>query len=301
LGVQVIVMGAGAVGCYFGGLLAKAGHDVTFIGRPQHVEAINASGLMLETKAGTERIKARAATDMSGVRDPGLVLVSVKSADTEAAGRELVGRLGADSVLASLQNGVDNAERLAAVIGRPVIPAVVYVGTEMAGAGHVRHHGRGELVIGPSARSEAIAKMLIEAKIPTTVSATIASALWGKLIVNCAYNALSAIGAIPYGPMVEVDGARELIKGVIAECVAVASRVGVALPSDMEEKALAVAASMPGQMSSTAQDLARGKPTEVDFLNGYIVRKGAELGIATPYNRALQVAVKVAERGRGIG
>ncbi|MBV1693270.1 MAG: 2-dehydropantoate 2-reductase [Hyphomicrobiales bacterium] len=299
--MQVIVMGAGAVGCYFGGLLAKAGHDVTFIGRPQHVEAINANGLMLETKAGTERIKARAAIDVSGVRDPGLVLVCVKSADTEAAGRELGGRLGADSVLVSLQNGVDNAERLAAVIGRPVMPAVVYVGTEMAGPGHVRHHGRGELVIGTSARSEAIAKMLVEAKIPTTVSATIATALWGKLIVNSAYNALSAIGGIPYGPMVQVAGARELIKGVIAECVAVAGRAGVALPSDIEEKTLAVAASMPGQMSSTAQDLARGKPTEVDFLNGYIVRKGAELGIATPYNRTLQVAVKVAERGRGIG
>jgi 2-dehydropantoate 2-reductase len=160
------------------------------------------------------------------------------------------------------------------------------------------HHGRGELAIGASAQSAALARVLTEAGIPTTVAANIAGALWSKLVVNCAYNALSAVADLPYGAMVEVEGATGVMTAVITECVAVAEACGVALPADIVARTLSVAATMPGQYSSTAQDLKRGKPTEVDFLNGTVVRKGAELGIATPTNRALQVMVKLAERRR---
>ncbi len=296
--MRFAVMGAGAVGCYFGGLLARAGHDVTFIGRPDHVAAIAAHGLLLETEAFKAYVPARAASDVAAIENPDVVLFCVKSADTEAAGRALAPRLEPRTAVLSLQNGVDNAERLAAVIDREVIAAVVYVGTEMAGPGHVLHHGRGELAIGASAHSEALARTLSAAAIPTSVAPDIAAVLWSKLIINCAYNAISAVANLPYGEMVRVDGAAEFMTGVVRECTEVANACGVALPGDVVAKTLSVAATMPGQYSSTAQDLKRGKPTEIDFLNGYVVRKGAEFGIATPMNRALQVMVRLAERSR---
>lgn len=296
--MQITVLGAGAVGCYFGGLLAHAGHDVTFIGRPSYVDAIKAQGLLLDTREFKAHVPAKAAIDTSGVARPELVLVSVKSADTEVAARSLLGRLGPETAILSLQNGVDNAQRFGTIVGREVVSAVVYVGTEMAGPGHVKHHGRGELLIGMSSKSEALAQVLIKAQIPTTIAGNIAEELWIKLITNCAYNALSAVGSIPYGPMFEVNGTKAVIANTVLECVAVAKACGIAMPEDILAKTFALAGSMPNQMSSTAQDLIRSKPSEIDYLNGYIVHKGAELGIPTPTNLALQVMVKLAETGR---
>jgi len=299
--MKVVVMGAGAVGCYFGGLLAEAGHDVTLIGRPNHVEAINAKGLVMETKAGQRVIQLKAATDPGAIEPPDLVLVCVKSADTEAAGAALAPQLKPDTAVLSLQNGVDNPQRLSGPIGRPAIGAVVYVGTEMAGPGHVLHHGRGDLLIGASPQSEAIAAALTAANIPTAVVPDIDQALWSKLILNCAYNALSAIADMPYGPLMQVDGARDVVANVVAECIAVARASGVAIPDDLQDKVLALPGAMPSQKSSTAQDLARGKPGEIDFLNGTVARRGAELGVPTPTNLTLQVAVKLIEASRNIG
>jgi 2-dehydropantoate 2-reductase len=298
--MQVAVIGAGAVGCYYGGLLLRAGHDVTFIGRQPHVDAINAHGLLLDTATFRERLPARAATDASGLAPPDLVLVCVKSADTEQAGRSLAGRLRPETAVLSLQNGVDNAPRLGAVTGHAVIPVVVYVGSEMAGPGHVRHHGGGDLAIGASPASEALAQTLQVAGIRTTISSDIAVTLWSKLVINCAFNALSAVANIAYGPMLEVEGTKDVVAGAVREAIAVARACGVALPDDLIGQIMKIPANMPGQMSSTAQDLARGKPSEIDFLNGYVVRKGAELGIATPTNQALQVMVKLAQRGKEI-
>ena len=295
--MNIVVLGAGAVGCYFGALLARAGHNVTFIGRAAHVAAINAQGLVLETRQGRETVRASAAIDTHGLSPPDLVLVAVKSADTEAAARSLLGHLRPDTQVLSLQNGVDNAERMAAILGQPVIAAVIYVGTEMAGPGHVRHHGRGELLIGASPASAMIAETFIAAAIPTSISDTIATALWSKLIVNCAYNALSAIGQISYGPMMATEGTREVISNAIREGLAVAAACGVAMPPDIEATTLALAASMPAQTSSTAQDLARGKSSEIDFLNGHVVRMGREHNIPTPTNLALLVAVRLMEKG----
>src|SRR5688572_9202702 len=148
-------MGAGAVGCYYGAMLARAGHQVTLIARPQHVEAVRRAGLRLQTNQFDEVIKLASSTEPDAIRGAGIVLFSVKSNDTEAAGRALVPHLEREAAVVTLQNGVDNAERLATTLGREVIPAVVYVAVEMAGAGHVRHHGRGELLIGPGKGSEA--------------------------------------------------------------------------------------------------------------------------------------------------
>lgn len=295
--MQVAVIGAGAVGCYYGGLLLKAGHDVTFIGRQPHVDAINTNGLLLET--GTlDRLPAKAATDTANLAAPNLVLVCVKSADTEAAGRSLAGRLLPETSVLSLQNGVDNAPRLAAVTGHAVIPVVVYVGSEMAGPGHVLHRGGGDLAIGASPASEKLAQTLRAAGIGITIADDIDVTLWSKLVINCAFNALSAVAAISYGPMLEVEGTRDVVNSAVKEAIAVARASGVSLPEDLTGHIMNIPANMPNQKSSTAQDLARAKPSEIDFLNGYVVRKGAELGIATPTNQALQVMVKLAERAK---
>jgi 2-dehydropantoate 2-reductase len=291
----VAVMGAGAVGCYYGGVLARAGHSVALIGRPHHVEAVQRSGLRLQTATFDERVKVTADTDPAAARAADLVLFCVKSPDTEAAGKALAPFLQRNAVILSLQNGVDNAERLAATLGREVIPAVVYVAAEMAGAGHVRHHGRGELVIGRGAGVEGVASVLRAAGVAIEISDNVAGALWVKLIVNCAYNALSAITQLPYGRLVQEPNVPAVMAHVVDECLAVARAAGVQIPGDMYAAARGIAQTMPGQYSSTAQDLARGKKSEIDHLNGYVVRKGEALGVPTPANRTLLALVKLLE------
>ena len=291
----IAVMGAGAVGCYYGGMLARAGHDVTLIARAQHVEAVQKSGLRMETKMFDEQVPMRASEEASGARGAKLVLFSVKSPDTERAGAALAPYLERDAVILTLQNGVDNAERLAAALGREVVPAVVYVAVEMAGPGHVRHHGRRELLIGPSAASARIAAAFGAAGVPVEVSDNVIGALWAKLIVNCAYNALSAITQLPYGRMAQGEGVPAVMGDVVDECLAVARAAGVDVPGDLLKAVPQIAETMPGQFSSTAQDLARGKPTEIDHLNGFVVRKGDALGVPTPSNRLLLALVKLLE------
>ena len=166
----------------------------------------------------------------------------------------------------------------------------------MAGPGHLRHHGRGELVIEPSAVSEPVAQALIAAGVPTDISDNVRGALWAKLILNCAYNALSAVGRIPYGQLVQQPGVTDVMRDVVAECRAVASADGVNLPPDVDAAVRRIAETMPSQYSSTAQDLMRGKPSEIDFLNGYVVQRGEALGVATPANRVLWAVVRLAER-----
>ena len=119
--------------------------------------------------------------------------------------------------------------------------------------------------------------------------------LWAKLVINCAYNALSAVAQLPYGRLFDVDGVREVMRNVVEECAAVAHALGVALPNDMYASTVALVTSMPKQYSSTAQDVARGRPSEIDFLNGYVVRKGTELNIPTPVNLTLHSMVKLKE------
>jgi len=293
---RIAVMGAGAVGCYYGGMLARAGHDVTLIARAQHVEAVQKRGLHMETKMFDEQVPVRASEEASGARGAKLVLFSVKSPDTERAGAALAPYLERDAVILTLQNGVDNAERLAATLGREVVPAVVYVAVEMAGPGHVRHHGRRELLIGPSAASARIAAAFGAAGVPVEVSDNVIGALWAKLIVNCAYNALSAITQLPYGRMVQGEGVPAVMGDVVDECLAVARAAGVDVPGDLLKAVPQIAETMPGQFSSTAQDLARGKPTEIDHLNGFVVRKGDALGVPTPANRVLLALVKLLEQ-----
>jgi 2-dehydropantoate 2-reductase len=293
--MKIAVMGAGAVGCYYGGMLARAGHAVLLIGRAPHVAAVSRDGLFMDTQSFQAQVPMQASTDASAVRGARLVLCCVKSPDTESAAAEMAPHLDSDAFVLSLQNGVDNAERLQAALRREVAPAVVYVATEMAAPGCVKHHGRGELVIGPSSFSEDLLKLFADAAVPVTISDNVAGALWAKLILNCAYNALSAITQLPYGRLVQGDGVEGVLRDVVSEGLAVAQAEGVRVAGDTWHAVQQIARTMPGQLSSTAQDLARNKPSEIDHLNGYVLRKGEALGIATPVNRALYAIVKLLE------
>ncbi|MEM5342137.1 ketopantoate reductase family protein [Paraburkholderia azotifigens] len=293
--MKVAVMGAGAVGCYYGGMLARAGHEVVLIGRPQHVEAIARRGLRLETQSFDEHVRLAASTQASAVQGAKLVLFCVKSTDTESAALEIKPFLAPDTLMLSLQNGVENADEVRKLVPQEVAAAVVYVATEMAGPGHVRHHGRGELVIEPSKASAEVAQTLIAAGVPTEISDNVRGALWAKLILNCAYNALSAITQLPYGRLVQGEGVTTVMRDVVDECLAVAKADGVTIPGDVDKAVRMIAETMPGQYSSTAQDLSRGKRSEIDHLNGLIVRRGEALGVATPSNRLLHTLVKLIE------
>jgi len=298
--MRVAVLGAGAVGCFYGGMLARAGHPVMLVGRAMHVEAFRKSGLHFEGLKFNERIAVEASTSAEAIRGAKLVLFCVKSTDTDAAAAAMAPFLDADALVANLQNGVDNAERIQARISQPVIPACVYAATEMAGPGHLKHHGRGDLVIGTLGKAapdtlKQLKETFEAAGVPVAISDNVAGELWAKLVANCAYNAVSAIAQLPYGVMIESPGVRDLMRDVTHEVAAVANADGIRMLPDLLERVYGIAKAMPTQKSSTAQDLARGKPTEIDHLNGYIVRRGEALGIPTPANRALWALVKLLE------
>jgi 2-dehydropantoate 2-reductase len=301
---SIAVLGAGAVGCYFGGMLARAGNAVTLIARANHVAAINKNGLYLDCLSFKEHVRLNATTDVSDVRSADLILCCVKSSDTEDAIRLIAPHIKKDAVILSLQNGVDNYERIRATIANPTFPAVVYVATRMAGDGHVEHVGRGELAIGaadaPGDWADtlgSIAAVFSQSAVPCTLSQDIKRDLWGKFLVNCAYNGISAIGAIDYGQMVESKEIKTLIDTLTAEFLLVAKSEGVYISAEDAEKVIGqIPHTMPRQKSSTAQDLMRGKQSEIDYLNGLIVRRGIKYNIPTPANQAIVALVKMLER-----
>lgn len=306
----VAVVGAGAVGSFYGAMLARAGHAVTLIGRAAHVRAIEGNGLQLTMAGHTQAIHLPATTELAAVRGADLVLFCVKSTDTETAARELAPLLAPGAVVLSLQNGVENASTVARHVPQAVVPAVVYVATEMPAPGAVVHHGRGDLVIGhlagragpaggPPADLQALVDGFAAAGVPVRISPDVRAELWSKLMVNCAYNAASGLAQATYAQMATLPGVVALQEAVVREVVAVAAAEGVPLPLAPALDAMhRIAVTMPGQRSSTAQDMARGKPSEIDHLNGFIARRGAELGVPTPVNQALHALVKLAEAAR---
>ncbi len=306
----VAVVGAGAVGGFFGAMLARSGHRVTFIGRLPHVQAIERQGLRLDMAGRIESIPAAASVDLAAVRGADLVLFSVKSTDTDQVAQAIAPHLKDDAIVLSLQNGVENAETIARHVRQMVVPAVVYVATATPEPGLVKHHGRGDLVIGPldagaaqdadvASRLEDLREMFAAAGVPVTISPDVIGELWSKLMVNCAYNAVSGLAQAPYGELAALSSVRELQNTVVAEVCAVASAAGVDLPLHESIAAMErIAGAMPAQLSSTAQDMARGKPSEIDHLNGFVVRRGREVGVPTPANLALYALVKLVESQR---
>ena len=304
---RIAVLGAGAVGCYFGGMLARAGAPVTLIGRPAHVEAIERGGLFFEGLHFQARIPISASAQVSAAREAALVLICVKTPDSEEAARSLQPHLLPNAAVLSLQNGVDNVERIRAVSGIDAFAAVVYVAAAMIGPGHVRHSGRGDLILGdlpgrgaPAARRdrqiEHLASLFARAGVPCLISENVEGELWVKMIINCAYNAISALGRARYHRLEGNPWTRAVMIETVEEGLAVARAAGVRLPeADLVEATLDISRTMANATSSTAQDLARGKRTEIDALNGYVARRGAELGVATPVNQTLHALVKLLE------
>jgi 2-dehydropantoate 2-reductase len=303
----VAVLGAGAVGCYFGGMLARAGAPVTLIGRPSHVEAVSRDGLWLESLHFRDWVRVGASVAVEAARGAAVVLLAVKTLDTEDAARSLAPHLAPGAVVLSLQNGVDNVERIRASSGIDALPAVVYVAAAMTGPGRVRHSGRGDLLVGDPAggrrgEAERVAALFARAGVPCVVSDNIRAELWAKMAMNCAYNALSALGRVKYGRIAADPEARAVLRSAVEETVAVARASGVRFPDvDLVAAAYRLGEAMSEATSSTAQDIARGKRTEIDSLNGHVSRRGAELGVPTPVNHALHALVKLLESAMQAG
>lgn len=309
---KVAVVGAGAVGSFYGAMLARAGDSVALIGRPAHVEAIGRAGLRLEMAGRSESVALAASVEMSAVRGADLVLFCVKSTDTDAVAREMAPFLDGGALVLSLQNGVENAATIARHVRATVVPAVVYVATAMPGPGVVRHHGRGDLVIGPLTKEGAgdavlsgklhdVVDFFASAEIAVRISADVMAELWAKLMVNCAYNAISGIAQASYGELAALAPIHDLQHAVVAEVCLLAAAEGIDLPLESSLAAMEkIAPAMPAQLSSTAQDMARAKPSEIDHLNGFVARRGRELGVATPANQALYALVKLLESRRRV-
>ena len=298
---KIAVVGAGAVGGYFGGLLARAGAPVIMIGRLAFVEAIKKGGLFLDTLQFQESVQVEASTELSAVRGAEIVLFCVKTTDNATTARALAPLLAPGALVLSMQNGVDNVEQIRASAAIDALPAVVYVAAAVPEPGRVKHVGRGDLVVGPeSEKTKRIAETFSRASVPCRISENIEGELWTKLVWNCALNAVSALGRAKYGLIASSPDAWKVVETSVYEVLAVAKAAGIHPPGLEDPKAalagaLRIATQMAEALSSTGQDLNRGKRTEIDSLNGYVSRRGAELGVPTPVNHALFALVKLAE------
>ena len=298
---KIAVVGAGAVGGYFGGLLARAGAPVVMIGRPAFVEAVRKNGLFLDTLHFQESVQVEASTELSAARGAEIILFCVKTTDNAATARALAPLLAPGALVLSLQNGVDNVEQIRAAAGIEALPTVVYVAASVPEPGRVKHVGRGDLVIGPqSEKTERVAALFARANVPCRISQNIEGELWTKLVWNCALNAVSALGRAKYGQIAASADAWKVVENAVYEVLAVARAAGIHPPGLEDPQAalagaLKIATQMAEALSSTGQDLNRGKRTEIDSLNGYVSRRGAELGVPTPVNHALYALVKLAE------
>ena len=304
-------MGAGAVGSYFGGMLARAGIPVTLIGRRDHVEAIRRNKLLLDTVSFQEHVAVEASTDPAAVAGADVVLFCLKGLDNEAASRSIAPHLAADAIVVSLQNGVDNVATIREASGIAALPAVVYIAAALPEPGHVKHWGRGELAVGEwmghspspaasparSPRAGKIAALFASAGVPCRISEYIEADIWAKFIMNCAGNAVTAIAQCSYAEAAKDPASRELMSRLIAETVAVARAAGIRLPEvNFMEEGIKSLATFGAATSSTAHDLARGKRTEIESLNGYVVRRSQALGVATGCNFSVYALVKLLEQ-----
>ncbi len=298
---KVAVMGAGAVGSFFGGMLARAGAEVTLIARGAHLEAMQKNGLFIDSIRFQEYVPVKASGDPSGVRGAELILFCVKSLDTDSAARSIAPHVSPTAVVLTLQNGVDNAEKINKVTGLVALPTVVYAAAALAGPGRMKHAGRGDLVIGntPTEPAASIAATFERAGVPCRLSDNIQGEIWQKLVLNCASNAITALTRAGYALAVRNPYSRQIMIQAVEETVDVAAAAGVRMPTptpQLTKQLLDIFESYGTEaVSSTAQDLARGRKTEIDALNGYVARRGAELGVPAPVNQTLHALIKLVE------
>lgn len=304
--MKIYFLGAGALGCAIGGTLAAGGSDVTLIDPFQaHVDAINRDGLLMKDGDSERRIKVRAATGVEGLPPADLVIVLVKSFHTRSAIEGALSIIGPDTALMSLQNGMGHEEILADVAGREhVLAGKTYVGGVLLGPGHIIAGTRGKrTVIGEldgnaSERTRAIAAEFERAELPCEVSDSILGVMWDKLLINVSTGALSGITGQVYGSLYAVPEIEATAIAAVAEAMAVARSIGVKLSIQSPRDAWVMAAEgLPYEFkTSMLQSLEKGSITEIDFINGAVVRAGREHNVPTPVNQTLVAAIKGIER-----
>ena len=300
---KVAVVGTGAVGGYFGGMLQRAGVPVVMIGRPTFVDAVKNEGLFLDTTQFKETVYPGVSSELAAVEGCEIVLFCVKTPDTAETARRLAPHLAANAIVVSLQNGVNNVQEIRESSGIDAVAAVVYVAASVPAQGTIKHGGRGDLVIGPpSQHTQRIADLFSTANVLCRVSENIEAELWTKFIWNCAFNAISGLSLVTYDQIAENREAQKVVEAAVYETLAVARAKGIQ-PARFEDPAKSITSAfnvtewMIGTRSSTAQDMARGKRTEIDALNGHVAKLGAQLGIPTPVNQTLYALVKLQELG----
>ena len=299
--MRIAVVGAGGTGGYFGGLVARAGQDVTFIARGAHLEALRVRGLTVESKlAGTFTVPVQATDAPTEVAPVDLILFCVKTYDTDTAAESIRPLIRPDTMLLSLQNGIDNEERIARAVGYTSrLGAVAYVVSAIKAPGVVAQTaGPGKIILGElsggaSARTERLRDVLQRAEITAEVHRDIRVVLWQKFLFICAFSGVTAVTRLPIGTILADSVTSALFRGKVEEVEAVARADGIDLPADCVEQALATAAAVePWGRGSLYHDLAVGRRLELESLNGEVVRRGREHGIETPLNFAIYAALR---------
>lgn len=304
--MRIAILGAGALGSLFGGLLARAGQDVRLYNPSniEHVRAIQASGLRIETPEGElVRIPIPAAERIAEIPTPvDLVGVFVKAHKTEEALRQARPLISERTWLLSLQNGVGVEETLKQYAPRGrVLRGVTTQGAALTAPGVVKWAGRGPTRLGPLTSPDppmgreikGIISVLNDAEIEARREPDVDRALWEKLLINAAINPLTALCDVPNGKLVEDPTLREILRDVVRETLPVAAEHGVPLsPEEAVERVEGVCRATARNISSMLQDARRGRPTEIDFINGAVVREGRRLGIPTPVSRLLWELVR---------
>jgi 2-dehydropantoate 2-reductase len=304
--VKIAILGAGALGCAIGATLTEGGHETWLLARSRvHVDALRRDGLQVDDANGSRRIAVRAATEPSDVGVADLVIVLVKSFHTDSAMRGALALIGPHTCVLSLQNGLGHEDILADIVGRErVLAGKTYVGGVRRGPGHIQSGVTGKATyIGEldgrlTPRVQAIADAFNSAGLVTTVSENIVGTMWDKLLVNVATGALTGITRLTYGQLYEEPLLKSTALAAVSEAIAAAQASGVRLSMTDPEQAWTLAAEglPPAFKTSMLQSLEQGSITEVDFINGAVVRAGQRLGVPTPVNATLVACIKGIER-----
>jgi len=296
--MRIAVMGSGAVGGYFGARLAAAGADVTFVARGEHLRAMQHHGLRITSAQGPLEVRSTfvAAPDQAAPVD--LVLFSVKSQDTESAARALGPLMGSHTLVLSLQNGVDNADKIARLWGHDrSLAGVAYVVARVAAPGLIEHEGGGQIVLGSlHAASEVNARaaqaILTHAKISSDVRADIRAVLWRKLAWNAPFCALSCLLRMTVGEILASASLESLVRGCAEEVLDAARCHGLELPASTVDEVLSSSGPLGHVRTSMLNDLEAGKPLEHEALNGIVVRTLQQSGRRGPINEILYAALR---------
>ena len=301
--MKIVIVGPGAMGCLFAAYLAKGKEEIWLLDKhKQRSDAINQKGIAIEGVSGNWQAEVKAAADAADIGQADLIIICVKSYNTKEAVTAVRAAVGENTQLLTLQNGIGNIELISEVVGADkVIGGVTNMGATLLESGRIRHAGRGETVLGRidgkiPVEMRAIREMFNKVGLETRISRDIKGLLWSKLIINVGINALTAVTRLNNGRLIEFEGTRRILREAVAEAVKIAKRKRIKMIyDDPLAKVEAVCEATATNVSSMLQDILKKKHTEIDFINGVIVRQGQELGISVPVNSMLVDLVKTIE------